>query len=170
MYPDSTHVASPVYISCKSEEPRPHFHFTLFLHLSSPIGLSPELQYPHPEVVERPLQVYGNPLFISQSSSPQLQMSMVGGGGAEGGTRGGTRGGGGQGIPLPPPRIFSKVVARYSPLVLPPILHDLLYNYMKSLLKFMGKGDLTAIEHINFFYQFMYILSIEHEDVYLRLL
>jgi hypothetical protein len=41
---------------------------------------------------------------------------------------------------------------------------------MKILLKFTGEGDLTAQEHINFFDQFSYILKIEHEDVYSRLL
>jgi hypothetical protein len=93
-------------------------------------------------------------------------MVVVGGGG----TRGGARGGGGQGPPPPPPRIFSKVAARYTPLVLPPVLHDLLENYMKNLPKFMGEGDLTATEHIKFFDQFVDILGIEHEDVYSRLL
>ena len=76
---------------------------------------------PHPEVVQGSLIVYEKPLFNSQSSSPQHQMVVVGGGG----TGGGAGGGGGQGPPPPPPRIFSKVEARYTPLVLPPVLHDL---------------------------------------------
>jgi hypothetical protein len=41
---------------------------------------------------------------------------------------------------------------------------------MKSLPKFMGEGDLTTTEHIVFFDQFVDILGIEHEDVYMRLL
>jgi hypothetical protein len=41
---------------------------------------------------------------------------------------------------------------------------------MKNLPKFMGEGDLTATEHIAFFYQFVDILGIEHEDVYSRML
>jgi hypothetical protein len=53
--------------------------------------------------------------------------------------------------PTPPPSIFAKVAARYSPLVLPVPLHDLPENYMKNLPKFTGEGDLTTIEHINFF-------------------
>jgi hypothetical protein len=93
-------------------------------------------------------------------------MVVVGGGG----TGGGAGGGGGQGPPPPPPRIFSKVVARYAPLVLPPVLHDLPENYMKNLPNSQEKGDLTATEHINFFDQFADILGIEHEDVYSRLL
>jgi hypothetical protein len=89
-------------------------------------------------------------------------MVIVGGGGAGGG--------GGQGPPPSIPRIFSKVAARYAPLVLPPILHDFPENYMKNLPKFTGEGDLTATEHINVFDQFVDILGIEHDYVYSRLL
>jgi hypothetical protein len=89
-------------------------------------------------------------------------MAAVGGGGA--------RGGGDQGPPPPPLRIFSKVATRYTPLVLPPVLHDLPENYMKNIPNFRGEGDLTATEHINFFDQFVDILGIEHEDVYSRIL
>jgi hypothetical protein len=87
-------------------------------------------------------------------------MAATGGGGAEGG--------GGQGQP-PPPSIFAKVVVRYAPLVLPPILHDIPKNYMKKLPKFTGEGDLMATEHITFFDQFTDVLSIEHEYVYSRI-
>jgi hypothetical protein len=80
---------------------------------------------------------------------------------------GGGAPGGGQ-VPLP--GVFAKVAARYAPLILPIPLHDLPENYMKSLPKFTGEGDLTAQEHINFFDQFADILEIEHEDVYSRLL
>jgi hypothetical protein len=86
-----------------------------------------------------------------------------------GGVRGGGAGGHGN-IPVHPPRIFSKFVARYAPLALPSILHDLPDNYMKSLPKFTGEGDLTATKNIAFFDQFADILGIEHEDVYMRLL
>jgi hypothetical protein len=78
--------------------------------------------------------------------------------------------GAGDGGQAQPPRIFSKVAARYAPLVLPVVLHDLPENYMKNLPKFMGEGDLTTTEHIAFFDQFVDILGIEHEDVYTRLL
>jgi hypothetical protein len=98
-------------------------------------------------------------------------MVVVGGGGVGGGGGLGAGGGGGGGQgPPPPPRIFSKVVARYAPLVLPVPLHDLPENYMKNLSKFIGEGDLMATEHINFFNQFVDILGLEHEDVYSRLL
>jgi hypothetical protein len=68
----------------------------------------------------------------------------------------------------PPPRIFTKVAARYMPLVLPVPLHDLPENYIKNLPKFIGEGDLIATKHINLFDQFADILGLEHEDVYSR--
>jgi len=101
-------------------------------------------------------------------------METAGGGGGGGVIEGGgggdpVGGAGGQG-PAPPPRVFVKVAARYTPLVLPVPLHDLPENYIIFFPKFTGEGDLTAAEHINFFDQFTNILGIEHEDVYLRLL
>jgi len=53
-----------------------------------------------------------------------------------GGARGAGGGGAGQGPP-PPPRIFSKVAARYAPLVLPVLLHDLPDNYMTYKILFV---------------------------------
>jgi hypothetical protein len=94
-------------------------------------------------------------------------LSMVAHGGVG---DGGSAPGGPAGGQAPLPGIFAKVAARYAPLVLPVSLHDLPENYMKSLSKFIGEGDLTAQEHINFFDQFVDILRIEHEDVYSRLL
>jgi hypothetical protein len=80
----------------------------------------------------------------------------------------GARGEGGQGQ-QPPPRVFTKVAARYAPLVLHVPLHDLPENYMKNLPKFTGEGDLTTAEHINFFDQSIDILGLKHEDVYSHL-
>jgi hypothetical protein len=65
---------------------------------------------------------------------------------------------------------LQKWFSKYAPLVLPFPLHDLPENYMKNLLKFIGEGDLTATEHINFFDQFVDILGLKHEGVYSRLL
>jgi hypothetical protein len=73
-------------------------------------------------------------------------MAAAGGGGTGGGGAGGKVQG-----PPPPPRIFAKVATRYTPLVPPPILHDLPENYMKNLPKFTREGDLTATEHITYF-------------------
>jgi hypothetical protein len=55
-------------------------------------------------------------------------------------------------------RIFSKIAARYTALVLPAILHDFPKNYMKNLPKFMG-GDLTATEHRVFFIRLLISLA-----------
>jgi hypothetical protein len=98
-------------------------------------------------------------------SSLKASTATAGAGGAKG-----TGGGGAGQVPPPPPIIFAKVAARYAPLVLPVPLHDLPKNYMKNLPKFTREGDLTAIEHINFFDQFVDIIGLEYEDVYSRIL
>jgi hypothetical protein len=79
-------------------------------------------------------------------------------------------GGAGFGVQYQPPRIFSKVVARYSHLVRHVVLHDFPENYMKNLPEFMGEADLKTTKHITFFHQFVDILGIEHKDVYSILL
>jgi hypothetical protein len=50
-YPDSTPVGSPFYISCKSEEPSPHFPFPPFSEFMSPNEQFPEPPSLHPEAV-----------------------------------------------------------------------------------------------------------------------
>jgi hypothetical protein len=155
----STPVASPDFLSCKSEELSPHVPY-----FSSP-------DFPPHEENKDSLLIFRNPLY----EFPQITMETTGGGGrgfiggGGGFIEGGGGGAGGQG-PTPPPRVFAKVAARYAPLVLPIPLHYLPENYIKNLPKFTREGDLTATEHINFFDQFADILGIEHEDVYSRLL
>lgn len=62
------------------------------------------------------------------------------------------------------------IAARYAPLVLPQVLHDLPTNdYLKYLPKFNGEGEVTAEEHLSTFYAFADNLGIEHEDVWMRL-
>jgi hypothetical protein len=156
-----------VYTSCESEETSPHFPVPYFSNFLSPDGQFPETIPLYPDATERSPHIFKSLLYNLQVSPSKLSMVAAGGGGAGGGGGGG--GGGGQ-VPPPPPRIFSKVAARYAPLVLPVPLHDLPENYMKNLPKFTGEGDLTATEHINFFDQFVDILGLEHEDVYSRLL
>jgi hypothetical protein len=145
---DTTSVDSPLYSPCESEETSPLFP-------SSPSSSFLYLDNQFPETLPHNFQA-------TTSKSPMDA--------ARGGVAGGGAGGGGAGGQVPPPRIFAKVAARYAPLVLPVPLHDLPENYMKNLLKFTGEGDLTAVEHINFFDQFVNILGLEHEDVYSRLL
>jgi hypothetical protein len=170
LHSDSTLVGSLVYISCKFEEPSPHLSFPPFSDFLSPDDQFPEPLSLHPKVVGRSLHIFENPLYNLQVSSPILSMVVVRGDGVGGGGGFGVGGGGGSQGPPPPPIIFTKVFARYSPLVLPVPLHDLPENYMKNLPKFTGEGDLTTTEHIKIFNQFVDILGLEHEDVYSRLL
>jgi hypothetical protein len=155
VYPDLTPVNSLIYSSYKPGE-------TSSLHLGPSFSsfLCLENQFPT--------------TFLSHSSTTQVSISNISmaahrGAGAGGGVVGGAVGGavGGQ-VPLP--GFFSKVAARYAPLVLLVPLYDLPENYMKKLPKFIGEGYLTAQEHINLFDQFIDILGLEHEDVYSRIL
>jgi len=74
-------------------------------------------------------------------------MDIVGGGG----TGGGGGGGGGQGKPPPPPRIFAKVAARYSPLVLSPVLHGLPEKLHEKFTKVYRRGRFNDNREHNFF-------------------
>jgi hypothetical protein len=152
-------MGSPIYISCKSEEPSPRIPSSPSSYFTSPGKKFPDFSPFHPEEARESLYIFSNPLYNASISSPRLSMSTVGGGAG---------GIGGQGQQLPP-RFFTKVAARYTPLVLPVPLHDLPKNYMKNLPKFTGEGDLTAAKNINFFDQFTDVLGLEHEDVYSRL-
>jgi hypothetical protein len=88
-------------------------------------------------LVQQFFEIFDNLHYNPRISSPKPTMVGVGGGGGGGG-------GGQVNPPPPPPRIFSKVASRYAPLSLPANLNDLPDNYMKSLPKFMGEGDLTT--------------------------
>jgi hypothetical protein len=109
------------------------------------IPFPPFSVFSSPKEAKDSLYIFQNPLYNVPVSSPRISMAAVGGGGG-GGCR---RRRGGQGPP-PPPRIFTKVAARYAPLVLPVPLHDLPENYMKNLPKFTGEGDLTMTEAYKF--------------------
>jgi len=146
---DSTLAGSPVYISCRFQDPSPH------------IPYHPSLVFSSLEEAKDLLLVFQNPLY--NTPFPYLVVPMVvvegGGGGVFGGGGGGVFGGGGGGAPRGgvggkgpplPSRVFTKVVVRYVPLVLPVPLHGLPENYIKKLPKFIEEGDLTADEHITF--------------------
>jgi hypothetical protein len=42
-------------------------------------------------------------------------------------------------------------------------------NYLKLLPKFNGEDEITALEHLSTFDNFTDNLSLEHEDVYMRI-
>jgi hypothetical protein len=172
LYSNSSPITSPIYTSGKSERPSSSSLFPPHLDLLSPYHHIFEIRSHHPKVVkssiDQSFEVFDNLLFSPRIPSPILSMAGVGGAGVGGVGAGGASGQ--ENIPIQPPRIFFKVAARYAPLVLPTILHDLPENYLKSPPKFMGEGDLTTTNHKVIFDQFVDILGIEHEDIYMRLL
>jgi len=129
----------------------------------------PHTILPYSGTTERLPHPFKIPPYNIQVSTSKLLMAADEGGVARGGAIGGA-GGGVAGSQVPLPQMFSKVAARYAPLVLPVPLHDIPENYKKNMPKFTGEGDLTTTEHINLFDQFENILGHEHDDVYSRLL
>jgi hypothetical protein len=109
--------------------------------------------------VQQSFEIFDNIHYSPHISSPKPTMVGVVGHG----------GGGKVNPPLPPLRIFSKVVAKYDPLALSIYLHDLPDNYMKRLPKFIREGDMTSTKHMQFFDQFVDILGNEYEYVYMIL-
>jgi len=69
----------------------------------------------------------------------------------------------------PRKRMDDIVAARYAPLVLPQPMNSLpVGDYLKYIPKFTGEEDITAEEHLSSFYSYADNLSIENEDVCLR--
>jgi hypothetical protein len=123
---DSTLVGSPTYVSYKSKEPSPHVPSLPFPTFTSPDKKFLEFFPLHLGESRESLYIFANPLYNAPISSPKLSMVI---------SRGGAGGVGGQGQ-QPLPKVFAKVAARYTPLVLPVPLHDLPENYMKNLPQF----------------------------------
>jgi hypothetical protein len=168
LYSGSSHIISPNYSLGRSEGPSTSSQFPSKIDYSS-ISRDPSpfdyISFLHyylleaiKDLVQQSFEIFDNLHYIPHISSPKSTMAGVGGGGSAQ-----------VNTPPPPPRIFPKVVARYSPLSLPTNLHDLPENYMKSLPKFIGEGDLTTTEHMTLFDQFADILGIEYVDVYMIL-
>jgi hypothetical protein len=67
----------------------------------------------------------------------------------------------------PPRNIMDAIVSvRYSPLVLPQPMNDLLArDYLKHMPTFMGEEDITIEENLFAFYSYADSLNIENEDV-----
>jgi hypothetical protein len=117
---DTTPVDSALYSPCGSEETGPFFPI-------SPSSSFLSLDNHFPETLPH----------IFQTKTFKSSMVVAGGGAVRGGA-------GGPDNQIPLPRIFAKVAARFSPLVLLVPLLDLPENYMKNLPKFTGEGYLTA--------------------------
>jgi hypothetical protein len=63
-----------------------------------------------------------------------------------------------------------KILDRYNPLVLPPILHDFPANYYKYLPRFDGEyGNITTEKHIQGFENFLYLFEVEEDDVCIKI-
>jgi hypothetical protein len=66
-------------------------------------------------------------------------------------------------------RMDAIVATRYAPLILPQPINALpVGDYLKYILKFTGEEDITAKEHLADFYSYADNLSIEDEDVWMR--
>ena len=69
-------------------------------------------------------------------------------------------------VPVNPPRPME---ARFSPLRLPPLLHDLPQNYSQRVSLFDGEGDVTAKQHVAKFEDFIDLEEVDYPDVKMRL-
>ena len=69
-------------------------------------------------------------------------------------------------VPANPPR---PMAARFAPLRLPDVLHDLLLNYSQRISLFDGEGDITAKQHVAKFEDFIDLEEVDFPDVKMRL-
>jgi hypothetical protein len=70
---------------------------------------------------------------------------------------------------LPRHRMDAIVASRYAPLILPQPVNSLpVGDYLKYMPKFTVEEDITVEEHLATFYSYAYNLSIEDEDVWMR--
>ena len=65
-------------------------------------------------------------------------------------------------LPVNPPR---PMAARFAPLHLPAVLHDLPQNYSQRISLFDGEGDITAKQHVAKFEDFIDLEEVDHLDV-----
>ena len=68
-------------------------------------------------------------------------------------------------VPNPP----RPMVAIFSPLVLPPTLHDLPLNYAQGITFYDGEANFTARQHVDKFDDFINLEEVDYEDVKMRL-
>ena len=69
-------------------------------------------------------------------------------------------------VPLNPPR---PMAARFAPLCLPALLHDLPQNYSQRISLFDGEGDIIAKQHVARFEYFIDLEEVDYADVKMRL-
>ena len=63
-----------------------------------------------------------------------------------------------------------KILDRYKPLLLPPILHDIPANYYKYIPRFDGEyGNITAEKHIHGFEHFIDLFEVKEDGVCIRI-
>ena len=65
-----------------------------------------------------------------------------------------------------PPR---PMAARFAPLCLPALLHDLPQNYSQRISLFDGEGDITAKQHVAKFEYFIDLEEVDYANVKMRL-
>ena len=57
------------------------------------------------------------------------------------------------------------MAARFAPLHLPAVLHDLPKNYSQSTFLFDGEGGITTKKHVAKFEYFVHLEEVDYEDV-----
>ena len=61
------------------------------------------------------------------------------------------------------------MAARFAPLRLPAVLHDLPQNYSQRISLFDGEGDITAKQHVAKFEDFIDLEEVDYPDVKMQL-
>ena len=69
-------------------------------------------------------------------------------------------------VPPNPPR---QMEARFSPLRLPTVLHDIPQNYSQRISLFDGEGGITTKQHVAKFEDFVDLEEVDYVDVKMRL-
>ena len=68
-------------------------------------------------------------------------------------------------VPNPP----RQIAARFAPLALPAVLHDLPQNYAHEILFYDGDGNFTARQHVDRFDDYVDLELVDEDDINMRL-
>ena len=60
------------------------------------------------------------------------------------------------------------MVARFAPLALPYVLHDLPQNYAQKIPFYDGDGNFTARQHVDKFYDYVELEEFDEDDIKMR--